>query len=70
MREQHTILNIYELPSIEQTIRYLHASAGFPTKTTWLAAIQHRNYDTWPLVSSQRTQAFSTVGRNTARAQA
>ena len=38
-REDHTILNVYELPSIAQTIRYLHATAGFPTKTTWLAAI-------------------------------
>jgi hypothetical protein len=50
-REQHTILNVYELPSIEQTIRYLHAAAGFPTKTTWLAAIRLGNYDTWPLVT-------------------
>eukprot|EP00804_Cyclotella_cryptica_P021373 CCRYP_016768-RA/>CCRYP_016768-RA protein AED:0.31 eAED:0.20 QI:0/0/0/0.66/1/0.66/3/0/521 len=50
-REQHSILNVYELPSIQQTIRYLHAAAGFPTKTTWMAAIRHGNYDTWPLVT-------------------
>eukprot|EP00804_Cyclotella_cryptica_P000929 CCRYP_001152-RA/>CCRYP_001152-RA protein AED:0.42 eAED:0.15 QI:0/-1/0/1/-1/1/1/0/229 len=31
--EKHSILNVYELPSIEQTIRYLHAAAGYPTKT-------------------------------------
>jgi hypothetical protein len=49
--EQHTILNVYELPSIEQTIRYLHAAAGFPTKITWLAAIRLGNYNTWPLVT-------------------
>ena len=42
--QKDTILNVYELPSIEQTIRYLHAAAGFPAKTTWLAAIQHGNY--------------------------
>eukprot|EP00804_Cyclotella_cryptica_P020425 CCRYP_014405-RA/>CCRYP_014405-RA protein AED:0.11 eAED:0.09 QI:0/-1/0/1/-1/1/1/0/940 len=50
-REQHSILNVYELPSIQQTIRYLHAAAGFPTKTTWMAAIRRGNYDTWPLVT-------------------
>eukprot|EP00804_Cyclotella_cryptica_P006269 CCRYP_010123-RA/>CCRYP_010123-RA protein AED:0.17 eAED:0.14 QI:0/0/0/1/1/1/4/0/941 len=50
-REQHTILNVYELPSIEHTIRYLHAAAVFPTKTTWMAAIRLGNYDTWPLVT-------------------
>eukprot|EP00804_Cyclotella_cryptica_P018674 CCRYP_007185-RA/>CCRYP_007185-RA protein AED:0.41 eAED:0.41 QI:0/0/0/1/0/0.5/2/0/395 len=50
-REQHSILNVYELPSIQQTIRYLHAAAGFPTKTTWMAAIRRGNYNTWPLVT-------------------
>eukprot|EP00804_Cyclotella_cryptica_P009391 CCRYP_018074-RA/>CCRYP_018074-RA protein AED:0.17 eAED:0.15 QI:0/0/0/0.75/0/0/4/0/1210 len=45
------ILNVYELPSIEQSIRYLHAAAGFPTKSTWLAAIRKGNYRTWPLIT-------------------
>eukprot|EP00804_Cyclotella_cryptica_P008991 CCRYP_003100-RA/>CCRYP_003100-RA protein AED:0.31 eAED:0.29 QI:0/-1/0/1/-1/1/1/0/525 len=45
------ILNVYELPSIEQSIRYLHAAAGFPTKSTWLAAICKGNYSTWPLIT-------------------
>ena len=31
--------NVFDLPSVEQTIRYLHASIGFPTKRTWLKAI-------------------------------
>eukprot|EP00804_Cyclotella_cryptica_P019415 CCRYP_006612-RA/>CCRYP_006612-RA protein AED:0.40 eAED:0.40 QI:0/-1/0/1/-1/1/1/0/326 len=45
------ILNVYELPSIEQSIRYLHSAAGFPTKSTWLAAICKGNYSTWPLIT-------------------
>eukprot|EP00804_Cyclotella_cryptica_P001885 CCRYP_007356-RA/>CCRYP_007356-RA protein AED:0.20 eAED:0.20 QI:0/-1/0/1/-1/1/1/0/768 len=45
------ILNVYELPSIEQSIRYLHTAAGFPTKSTWLAAIRKGNYSTWPLIT-------------------
>ena len=28
------INNVYELPSIEPAIRYLHGAAGFPTKAT------------------------------------
>eukprot|EP00804_Cyclotella_cryptica_P010211 CCRYP_013825-RA/>CCRYP_013825-RA protein AED:0.46 eAED:0.17 QI:0/0/0/0.57/1/1/7/0/869 len=36
---------------IEQSIRYLHAAAGFPTKSTWLAAIRKGNYSTWPLIT-------------------
>ena len=43
--------NVYELPSIKQTIRYLHAAAGYPTKTTWLKAIRKGAYSTWPLVN-------------------
>jgi hypothetical protein len=48
----HTILNVYELPSIEHTIQYLHA-AGYPTKNTWLTAIHHGNYSTWPLINTK-----------------
>jgi hypothetical protein len=33
------IHNVYELPSLEPTIRYLHATAGFPPKSTWLKAV-------------------------------
>jgi hypothetical protein len=31
--------NVYELPSLEPTLCYLHAAAGFPPKSTWLKAI-------------------------------
>ena len=50
-RAQDSICNVYEPPSIQQAIRYLHASAGFPTKTTWLKAIRCGNYSTWPLIN-------------------
>ncbi len=33
------IHNIYKLPSIEPTIRYLHAAAGFLVRETWLKVI-------------------------------
>jgi hypothetical protein len=28
------IHNVYKLPSLEPTVRYLHAAAGFPQKST------------------------------------
>jgi hypothetical protein len=37
---QEYIHNVYELPSIEPAIRYLHAAAGFPVEETWLKAIR------------------------------
>ena len=35
------------MPSTKQIIRYLHAYAGFPTKTSWLKAINAGNFATW-----------------------
>eukprot|EP00804_Cyclotella_cryptica_P024855 CCRYP_020554-RA/>CCRYP_020554-RA protein AED:0.50 eAED:0.48 QI:0/0/0/1/0/0/2/0/299 len=52
-REKYTIHNVYELPSIEQTVRYLHAAAGYPKKNTWLTAIHHAKYSTWPLINTK-----------------
>ena len=45
------IHNVYELPSIERTIRYFHAAAGFPIKYTWIKSIRNGNYLTWPLTT-------------------
>jgi hypothetical protein len=44
--------NVYDLPSINQTVKYLHAAAGFPTKETWLKAINAGNFTTWPTINS------------------
>jgi hypothetical protein len=43
--------NVYKLPSIEPTIRYLQAAAGFPTKESWLRAIRRGNYNSWRLIN-------------------
>ena len=37
----------YDLPSVEALVHYLHATAGFPVKSTWLAEIKAGNYATW-----------------------
>ena len=38
----------YNLPSIESLVRYIHAAAGFPVKSTWLKSIKKLNFETWP----------------------
>ena len=50
-QKEEAINNVYEIPSLEQAIRYLHAAAGYPTKATWLKAIRRGNYSTWPLIT-------------------
>ena len=51
--------NVYSLPSMSQTIRYLHAAAGFPTKDSWIKAIKNGNYATWLGVTVEGKQALS-----------
>ncbi|KAL7550948.1 hypothetical protein ACHAWF_018143 [Thalassiosira exigua] len=38
----------YDLPSVAALVRYFHAAAGYPVKTTWLQAIKAGNYASWP----------------------
>ena len=50
---QEVAANVYTLPSIPQTIRYLYAAAVFPTKDSWIKAIKNGNYATWPGISAE-----------------
>ncbi len=53
------IHNVYELPSIEPSIQYLHGAAGFPTKPSWLKAIRRGNYNSWPLINVKNVAKYS-----------
>ena len=46
--KQEEANNVCSLPSIPQSIKYIHAAAGFPVKERWIIAIQAGNYVTWP----------------------
>jgi hypothetical protein len=37
--EREEVANVYNLPSISQTIKFLHAAADYPVKDTWIKAI-------------------------------
>ena len=37
----------YDLPSVEALIRYFHAAAGYPVRSTWLTSISAGNYSSW-----------------------
>ena len=45
--------NVYDLPSINQTVKYLHAAAGFPVAEIWIKAIKAGNYNTWPTITPE-----------------
>ncbi len=52
------IHNIYEIPSLEPIVCYLHAAAGFPPKSTWLKAVQRSNYSTWPFINIKNVAKY------------
>ena len=57
---EESLNNVFYLPSTEQTIRYLHACAGFPTRRTWTKAIKKGNFISWPLLTVENVnQHFS-----------
>ena len=42
------VYSAYDLPSMAALVRYFHASAGHPVRSTWLNAIKNGNYSSWP----------------------
>ena len=45
---EEAVHNVYELKTKPEVIRYYHATAGFPTKRTWLSAIKCGSFLSWP----------------------
>lgn len=57
-RGNEYIHNVYELPSIEPTIRYHHVAVGFSTEESWLQAIRWGNYNSWPLINIKNVARY------------
>jgi len=43
----------YDLPSIAQAIKWMHAVCGYPVKTTWSKAAKAGNFVGWPLLTEK-----------------
>jgi hypothetical protein len=41
------ILSAYKIKNQPRLIAYYHATAGFPTKPTWISAIKNGHYKSW-----------------------
>ena len=59
--------NVFDLTSLAQTIRYMHASIGFPTKRTWIKAIKKGNFIGWPLVTAENVSKYSPQSEETVK---
>eukprot|EP00536_Pseudo-nitzschia_multiseries_P014225 jgi/Psemu1/37964/gm1.37964_g len=59
-KQTHTGAGAYQIQAIPKLIAFYHAAAGYPTKETWVRAIDRGSYATWPGLTSQRQGVQST----------
>eukprot|EP00804_Cyclotella_cryptica_P013560 CCRYP_012915-RA/>CCRYP_012915-RA protein AED:0.35 eAED:0.35 QI:0/-1/0/1/-1/1/1/0/404 len=61
-KRARTVLNqvhsVYDLPSTEQAIKWMHTVCRYPVKSTWLNAIQAGNFIGWPLFTIKNVQKY------------
>jgi len=50
--------SVYDLPSTEQAIKWMHAICGYPVKSTWLKVIKAGNYVGWPMLTKRNVQKY------------
>ena len=43
-----SINNVYKLKVKPELVGYYHVASGFPTKPSWVAAINNKHYASWP----------------------
>eukprot|EP00804_Cyclotella_cryptica_P028786 CCRYP_018721-RA/>CCRYP_018721-RA protein AED:0.43 eAED:0.43 QI:0/0/0/1/0/0/2/0/620 len=59
--------SVYDLPSTEQAIKWMHAVCGYPVKSTWLKAVQAGNFIGWPLLTAKNVQKYYPDSTETPR---
>ena len=50
--------SVYDLPSTEQAIKWMHAVCGYPVKSTWLKAVKAGNYVGWPMLTEHNVKKY------------
>jgi len=50
--------SVNDLPSIKQTIKWMHAVCGYPVKSTWLQAIKAGNYVGRPMLTERNVSKY------------
>ena len=50
--------SVYDLPSIEQAIKWMHAVCGYPVKTTWSTAAKAGNFVGLPLLTEKNINKY------------
>ena len=49
---------VYDLPSNEEAIKWMHAVCGYPVKSTWINSIKVGNYVGWPMITERNLAIY------------
>ena len=60
---------IFDLPSSRQSFLWYHASAGWPPKETFLSAVRHGNYTSWPKLTTTMIHKYMPDSDETIKGQ-
>ena len=50
--------SIYDLPTIEEAIRWMYAVCGYPVKSTLIKAIKAGNFTGWPMLNKRNVANY------------
>ena len=50
--------SVYNLPSTEQAVKWMHAVCGYPVKSTWTKAIKAGNFVGWPILTERNVNKY------------
>ena len=50
--------SVYDLPSKEEAIKWMHAVCGYPVKSTWIKSIKSGNYIGWPILNEPNVARY------------
>ena len=50
--------HVYDLPSTEEAVKWMHDTCGYPVKSTWLKAIKAGNFLGWPVITERTVSKY------------
>ena len=50
--------SVYDFPSTEEVVKWMHATCRYPVKLTWLKAIKVGNFNGWPVISERKVSKY------------
>ena len=61
--------SVYDLPPTVEAVTCMHATCGYPVKSTWLKAVKAVNFTGWPVIKAQMVATYYPETNETPKGQ-